>query len=340
MSRTKERRYASARTRVEQRGAGFGLNYLKLPEGVERFEPKAGKYTLDILSYRVGEGNPYADPDVLFYERTFWVHRGIGPNNQSFLCAAKTLSKRCCICDHRMDLRKSGKGNAETEKQIKALAPKERQIFNLVNKAEPEKKVQIFEFSTFLFGEKLDNEINAADEDENLDLFHSYDSKHGQSLRVMFEGDSFEGNQFVKAVSIQFKPRQNEYEEEEWLKKVLCLDDLLVETPQSKLKSIFLQDDSGDDDDLSKKTSEAAKPVVEEDKKEDPPKKSGKKPAPSAQEKDWGDFDDPPKKGRFEPEPGDDPGQDGGGEDDPPKKPKARFPRDKDPKDPDEGWDD
>ena len=91
----KERKRVSAKNRVNTHGTGGGNNYLRVPDGYSIFKPKEGKYRLDFMCYEVGEGNPFAKQGELHYERTFWVHRNIGPNDEWHLCLAKTFKKPC-----------------------------------------------------------------------------------------------------------------------------------------------------------------------------------------------------------------------------------------------------
>src|SRR5438128_12162159 len=108
MSRSKSkerkgRKYASTKKWVEKQSSGFTSTYLRLPKGTSLYQPKAGSALLDILPYEVAKGsevaggNPHAEKGLLYWERTFHVHRNIGPNSEAFVCLAKTLKKKCPV---------------------------------------------------------------------------------------------------------------------------------------------------------------------------------------------------------------------------------------------------
>ena len=301
--RRQERVRVTGKDRVAKHESSGSIPFLNMPEGASLFAPKPGRMMLDILEYEVGEGNPIADPGTYYYERTFFTHRGIGPNNDSFICPAKTSGKRCPICEHRATLH-ADDGKA-AEDLIKALKPTERQLFNLIDLKEPEKGVQLFLFSYFNFGKMLDAEIGNADEDDNWHNFADYDE--GMTLRVSFAEDSFAGNTFCRAESMNFKARKTAYDADEMLEQVYCLDDIIKELPYKELKDIFLQNPTDDDDDddapAPRVRKRKAAPVADDDDEEeddvpyDTPKKPARKPAPVDDDDDDDEEEEPaPKK--------------------------------------------
>jgi len=308
-------RRSSAREWAEKQSLGYQAQYLSLPKGVKLFKPKAGLMLLDIIPFIAGKGNPWAEEGVEWWERTYWVHRGIGANNESYLCPRKSSKGRCPICEHRIALvRKSGEDD-DAEESIKALAPKQRQLFNIINRKEPDKGIQLFDISYHLFGETLTKRLISADEDDNWDNFWMLDD--GLTLKVAFSDDSYAGRSFVRADTIDFKPRPEQYDAEEMLKEASCLDDCLVELEYPELKKIYFEmAGEEDDEDKPKKKHHAesededepprrkGRHVVEEEEEsapkkrrpvedEDEDKPPKKKPA---DDDDWDDFDDKPSK--------------------------------------------
>jgi hypothetical protein len=257
-ARSQERRYTNARDRaLKQATTTSGSGYLKLPQGATLFKPKAGVHYLDILPYEAGKGNPYADPGTLHWERTFYVHRGVGPNQEMVICPRMTRKARCPICEHRMKLIQEA--NEENEELIRDLSPKQRQLFNVIDTKEPDKGVQILDISYHLFGKLLDARIRNSDEDEGWDRF--FHLEDGFTLRVGFAEKSFGGFAYYEAESIDFKLRKEPYDEE-ILQKVYCLDDLLIELPYEQIRAMFLQIDEPKEEN----TPEAAKPTESKSK--------------------------------------------------------------------------
>lgn len=267
----RQKRVVSARKRIDEHKSGLSLTSIRIPEGMQLFQiKKAGTYRLDIIPYIVGKGNPFAKEGDLHYERTYFIHRSVGAENNSYCCTGKCFKRKCAVCDERGKMARDPEAD---EKLVKDLAPKERQLFNLVDLTEPEKGVQLFEYSHWLFGKALDAKIRGADDNE-YDLFA--DLEKGLTLKVVFEEEKGAGYSFFKVADLEFKPRRAAYDED-ILDKCACLDDCPIEMEYNEYRKIFLQlsedetlDDEPDDDDDDDN---------EDDNEEEPaPKKPGKKP--------------------------------------------------------------
>lgn len=239
----KERKRVSGRKRAEER-RGFDRTTIHVEEGMNLIKmDKAGTRRFDIIPFEAGEGNKWADPGDMYYERTFWIHRGIGPNNDSYVCPNKTAGKPCPICEYRNELQRDGDAD---EGLIKDLAPKERQLFNVLDREEPDKGVQVWDMSFHLFGKLLDAEIRNADEDEEYEYFA--DPEDGYTLKLGIAEKSFGGRTFCEVQTIGFKPRRQPLDEDV-LEAAYCLDELIKVLEYDELKKIFLQADLDDDDD-------------------------------------------------------------------------------------------
>jgi len=246
MARTrKERKRASARRRVETHDTGGGSNYLRMPDGYSFFQVKPGKYRFDFMCYEVktgcdeDTGNPFFEKGELAYERTFWIHRDIGPNGDWHLCAAKTFKQPCPVCEFRA---KEARNPDADEQLLKELAPKERQLWLPVDLAHPDEKF-IWEYSHHLFGKQLDAKIRSGDEEDEYEYFA--DPETGQTVRVHFEQS--DRGKWCEPTDIEFRDRKTQYDAE-IVEDQPDLDSLLVATPYEKLKRLFLQTDDVDED--------------------------------------------------------------------------------------------
>lgn len=262
----RERRKVSAHRRLEEHKSGFQSSVFQLPESCQFFSLKdTGVKRLDFLCYPVGEGNPYADAGMLHYERTFFVHSGIGADSRSYVCPAKTFNSKCPICEFRL---KGAKDKDLDDKTIKSLLPKERQLWILYDLEDLERGVQIWEVSFHTFGKKLDSLIRSADPEDNYAFFA--DPEDGMTVKASFERKTAEGiHPFFDTVSIEFKRRSKQYSEE-FCHGLPCLDDLLIVLPYDKLQSVFLGVDENDDDVSQHSRSKPKNPEVEEEKQHRP----------------------------------------------------------------------
>lgn len=298
--RQKERSYASAENRAEKHTTGFQPTHIKVPSGVEMFKPKAGIMLIDILAYEAGKGNKFADEGALYYERTYYTHRGIGADSSMFACPRMNAKLPCPICEHRARLMQ--KADDSNEDLIKDLGPKERQLFWVKNLKEPDKKFQLWDISFHLFGKLLDATIRNADEEDEWGKFFFLDD--GLSLKIGFEDKSFAGNSFVDAATIYFKKRQEQYDDDV-LGELACLDDLIIIPDYKELKKVFME--TAEEDDEPKSKSKGRKEEPEDEDEEEQPKARKTKPAPVEEEEqpkrklntktpkdedDWDDFDE------------------------------------------------
>jgi hypothetical protein len=232
----KKRKLASAKRRAETHSHGFERTTTTTPEGMSYFQLKAsGMKRIDVLPHVVKETNKYADAGELHYEKTFFVHR-IGPNGDAYICREKTTSEKCPVCEHLAKLRRDP--NAD-EELIKSLRPKERQLFYVIDHDEPEKGVQLWDISYYLFGKQLDARIKNSEEDDGFDLFFDPGSE-GLTLRLGIAERSFSGRAFYEVETVDFKPRKNAIDPELY-EDLPSLDDLIKVEGYNKLKSIFLQ---------------------------------------------------------------------------------------------------
>lgn len=307
MSKEK-RKYVSARKRAEQDKQTYTASFLKLPEGVQMFKPKAERYLLDVMPYEAGEGNEFAEEGELTYERTYFVHRRVGANEETFICPRKTAGKPCPICEHAAKLMRKVEGDYEDE--VQALRPKKRQLFNVRDLRQPDKGVQLFEFSFHNFGKKLHEKIMGAEEEDEDAYNQFYSLEDGMSLKVYFSEESGGGYSYVEASDIEFRPRKNQYDESD-LEESHCLDDLLIIPDYDDLKEVFLEAANekeeeeerprrrGKDRDEDKEEEESPRSRRngrDEDKEEEREERPRK--APKDSDADWDDFEKERKRKR------------------------------------------
>ena len=285
-TRRKERKKVSAKRRVAEHRTGFQSTTYNVPDGVNMFKLKSeGVKRIDVLPFTAGKGNPFAEEGEDYYERTFWIHRGIGPNNDTYVCPRKTYGLPCPICDFRDAMRRKEDFD---EDLYRDLAPKERQLFAVLDRADVEAGPQIWDVSYHLFGRRLDNEIQNQEEGEGLDLFA--DPEEGATLKLGIEEKSMGSTNFYAVEAVKFISRRDPIDEE-ILEKVPCLDDMLIAKPYDELKSIFLQEEMSKDESEDESEDEEEKPKAKKKKKKAPAKKKKPEPEPEEDddEEDWND---------------------------------------------------
>jgi len=207
-----------ARKAAEQRERGGGLDTLKnIPQDVEFFKPKMGKgrkgqNQFSIVPYIVSiENHPFQEAGEPWHECTYWRHKiGFGTDSKSFICPAKTSQaedKRCPICEERASLLKSGRDPDMADE----LKPKQRQMFNILDHNEEDKGIQLFEISPHNFGNILDDEDKAQEEDFEGKYYGDWED--GLMITARFNKETFGSGSFPDCVRIDFEERDDLPEE-------------------------------------------------------------------------------------------------------------------------------
>lgn len=270
----------------EARKQGFG--YLKLPEDVKTFDSNTDQNKVDIIPYIVTDarnldieisGIAVGDP---WYRKAFYVHRGIGPNEETIVCPT-TVGKKCPICEHVSKLRKEG---AEYE-DVKDMYRKLRYLYNVVpvDDEDHEEEIHVWDYSDFLFERKLVDEVKKGNVDPEF-----ASPEEGQTLKIRWIEEHFGKNKFGKAGAVDGMSR-SAYDEK-IIEDAPKLDDILIIYSYKKLEGMYLDLEDEDYDETEeepeketksvrnsyKKKEEEVEEEEEEEEEEEKPKKKGKKP--------------------------------------------------------------
>lgn len=251
----------------KQKSEGAKYGYFNLPSDFKIFKEEPGsRVTLDILPYIVtdkrhmdrDESTNTAVVGETWYKKPYLVHRGVGANNESYVCPT-TIGKKCPICEHRAKLLKEG-GDWQ-DPDIKALRPSKRNLYVVVplDSKEHEAKPHLWDISQFLFQEKLNEEIG-----ENLDYADFPDLEEGLSLRIRFSEEQFGKNKYAATSRIDFKERDHTYSEKD-IKKLPDIDAILNILSYNALEAKFFEYEDDTDDDNFTSIRKSKKMEVEEE---------------------------------------------------------------------------
>lgn len=216
-----------------------GRTVIQKPDGIEFFEcPKKGLVKLEHLAYIVGEGNPHCDSGAAFYERTYFVHYGVGPGKgKAYVCSYHTFGERCAVCDF---ISQEARSSNPDKDLLKAMKAKERQLFYVRDMDDPKKQIKLWDYSFHLYGKFLDAYVKQGDNDEYRTFF---DPDNGYYVKATFNEESMGGgSSFGKVVAIEMKPRPASVP---WkvIDNLPCLDELLIKTPYDDVKRQLYQID-------------------------------------------------------------------------------------------------
>lgn len=271
VNRMKEKmRERTEARQAERRGGGTTLRLPDESSDVEFYKVDSTRAELDIVPYVVSvkDRPDGVEKGELWYTRRYFVHRGVGAEENSYICPKATFGKKCPICEYASAQRKRG---ADKE-VLKELKPKARDLFNVVD-LEDGGKLKVWDVSAFLFGDQLDRELKESDDGDN-DGFA--DLEDGRTLKLRFEKKSFNKNDFYAIDRIDFKPRKAY--KEKILDEVVDLDKMLVCLPYEELERIFYMDEAPvRDEDEEEPKSRRAAPVEDDEEEEAPRSRRSKK---------------------------------------------------------------
>ncbi len=297
--RMKDRQRKQSEAASTRGGSGRGIfDFSKLEDDREISfykPPKKGKSTFDIIPFEVTE-EYYAkalDPDgtttdaevgVVETGMIYAMHFGVGPENKTVLCLAKTFGKPCPICEAAASL---------SDDEKKALKPKFRGAFSILDKDNEEAGVQIFDHSFFGFAESFNKEVrDLAKDGEEI---YPADPEDGMSVKVRWTTKSFPGGEFTSADRIDFVER-DEQPGLDIMDQGFPFDKLLKIPTYQEVEKLFLGLDDDDIDSSSDGSDEDDIPVdvgKDKGKKKTTAKKKTKKKQECPEGLEFGvDFDE------------------------------------------------
>jgi hypothetical protein len=171
----------------------------------------------------------------------------------------KKTGKPCPICDVRSPYLRSPK--KEDKDKARALKPKERQLFLVLDNDNPDLGIQLWEEAFWNFGRNLDSYIKGADKEDIPAYRRYFHPVEGFTLKVTCtEETSGEGGQKYTDFTIhQFKARKEDLPDK-LFKHGFDLDGMVDLLSYARLKSLFegtAEDDETDQDRGSRSTAVA-----------------------------------------------------------------------------------
>jgi len=256
----------------KQKSSGSSYGYLRLPKGVNVFSVDPGSVVkLDFIPYiinnpkhpDINEENGFPAVGELWYKRPFKIHRNVGVEKETVVCLS-SFGKKCPICEYWAKRKKEGADKEELD----SIKPTLRNLYCVVPKGSKkyEEKPYVWDISQYLFQALLNEELETDDDNE---IFP--DLEGGKTLQVRFESKTMgTGNAFANAKRIDFKEREEQYDES-ILDEVPDLDSLLSEMSYKQMETKFfeMEEEVAETDDDEPVKKPAKKKPVEEDEDED-----------------------------------------------------------------------
>ena len=259
------------------------LDWKKVENDIVFFKPKKGKNSINIIPYIISSPDHPLVKDKTFkigeqdYLMDLWIHRRVGPTEVDALCLKKNYGKACPICEEASKYYDKG-----MKDEGKALAASRRVWYNIIDVNDPDKGLQVFSTSHFLFEHELIEEaLNGDNGDEMVDFA---DISDGKVIEFRGAEKSLNKNDYLEYKSFKFVDRE-EALDESLMDDAISFDSLMVVPTYEELETVLFG--GGDEEEAPPARPSKKKPEIdpdesddEEEEEEEEPKKPAKKVCP------------------------------------------------------------
>jgi hypothetical protein len=225
MKKSLAKKQESSEKSKDDRGKFHGI-FKDDVEGLNLWKVGEGDHEFDIIPYEAGKNDPdkLINPGDFTYTLILWVHRGIGINEDSYICLAKTYGKKCPVCEYQASLRDTDASDDE----IKKWNPTRRTYYNVLvydNEKEQAKGIQILDIAHYYMEPELlalSRPRSRGGADTGEKIYFASPDRDGKSISFFKEGKGL--NTAYKA----FKFIDRDYDlDQEIIDKAHCLDEII-----------------------------------------------------------------------------------------------------------------
>jgi len=179
-------------------------------------------HVIDIVPYLAGPDHPTLSEGDPAFLLDFFIHRGVGPNEESIVCLARTFKGgQCPVCEMQREMRREG---SYSDEEVNALGTSRRNLYNIVcrdNDKEEAKGLQIFDIAQFYF----DKHLSARCRTRSGELInYAMPTKAGKSIQFEKKGAK---NTMPEYLAHTFLDRDYDIEPE-YLQNAYPLDQVII----------------------------------------------------------------------------------------------------------------
>lgn len=211
-------------------------SYIKDEYLTKQWACTEGEHILDVIPYIAGPNHPSLKEGTVALLLDLFVHRGVGANEDSYVCLSRTFNQPCPICEDQREKRKSGEFS---DADLKALNPSRRSVYNAWihdNEKEEDKGVQIFEVAQWFFDKHISERSKISRTGEHINYG---DPDTGKSIQFKRKGKGAKNTEYLAHTFID-----RDYAiPDEILEQALTLDQIItVPTYEEVYKAHFGED--------------------------------------------------------------------------------------------------
>jgi len=215
------------------------LNFNKSKSGskVVFFTVKDGDFpSLDIIPFVIKSAN---HPKVaqgkkriggVDYHLDVWVHRNVGPGELTVVCLKNNYGKACPLCEAAEHYKEGGDKQAFDNTKAKRIC-----YYNVIDHDHPEKGLQVFQYSHYLFEAKLIDQAYNGNKDGSRTDFA--DPTNGWTVEFRGKKQLLGTNSCTACESLVFKKRMENLEK--YVAQAVSFDEVLQVYTYEELETIM-----------------------------------------------------------------------------------------------------
>lgn len=237
---------------------------------------KDKKYKISIIPYEVKTKNhPLVrrgrlEIGDLDYVMDIWLHTYIGPGKADIVCPKKNFGKPCPICEQSQEYYEQNR-----EADYKELKASRKVYYNIINQADKDAGIQLFETSHFLFEKELIEAAQTEGADSGT-IVNFGDIEDGKDIQFRTSEEALGKNKFIAYKSIVFVDRKSALEED-LIDEATSFDEIMKVMSYDEISAVLHanEDEDSDDDDEDERPAKpkgkrpAKKPVDDDDESDD-----------------------------------------------------------------------
>jgi hypothetical protein len=200
-----------------------------------------GEHSLDFIPYIAGPNDPNTKEGEWTYNLDVFVHRGVGVNEDEYLCLNLNYGKPCPICEYQAKLQREENFD---EEEVRSLRPTRRVIYNIWchdNNKEENRGVLVFNSSQYRFAAPLTEQSKKK---KGGGYIYFADPDEGKIVSFRRVGMGPRNTQFL---AFSFEDREEPIPDE-ILDQAICLDRMLHIPTYEEVKRAFFAGMGADSD--------------------------------------------------------------------------------------------
>jgi len=194
------------------------------------------------------------------YNLDIWVHAKIGPGESTVICPSKSFGKSCPICEAVEHAYKTN--DTETAKALKA---RRRVYYNVIDMADPEEGLEVFDVSHYYFEKELIGSASRRGENGQMVRFADPDNRYGKIIKFYGEKEKTGSFESMKFKDFDFAERKIDVNE--LISKAVSFDELLTLHNYDDIMAIM----NGTDEEESHANPESSKSDTSDEEEEESP---------------------------------------------------------------------